>query len=178
MRLWRHTACLQLLTTGGGSIVAVLMRLRKGGTWLSDEQKAKLIFDYIENPSYRAVGRKNGVSASTVKRVIDENTVIKEVLKSLWGRSPQSVSLYLREKQEMIYGIINKCLGILNDDEKLRSATLPQIASAMATLLEKFVVASEDSQEPENDPLSLGLMELGEALGRCGAGLKDGDEAD
>ena len=78
----------------------------------------------------------------------------------------------------MIYGIINKCLGILNDDEKLRSATLPQIASAMATLLEKFVVASEDSQELENDPLSLGLMELGEALGRCGAGLKDGDEAD
>ena len=99
MRLWRHTACLQLLTTGGGSIVAVLMRLRKGGTWLSDEQKAKLIFDYIENPSYRAVGRKNGVSASTVKRVIDENTVIKEVLKSLWGRSPQSVSLYLRKNR-------------------------------------------------------------------------------
>ncbi len=134
---------------------------------LTDKQKAKLIFDYMENPSYRGVAKRNGVSASTVKRVIDENALIREVISVMRGSAPSSADAYLREKQELIYGIINKCLMILNDDEKLSCATLPQIASAMSTLLEKFVLSEScDNDEFDTDPLSLSLKELGESLNR------------
>ena len=44
---------------------------------LTDKQKKKIIADYLELGSFRAVGRKNGVSADTVKRAVEKDDNFK-----------------------------------------------------------------------------------------------------
>ena len=131
---------------------------------LSDSRKAKILLDYMQSRSYRATAGKFGVSPATVRKVVSENPILKDVLEAMRGNAPQSSQIYLQQKQELIYGTINKCLSLLNDDEKLQSATLPQIASAMSTLFEKFALSGDSDDDFETDPLSESLMELGRSL--------------
>lgn len=78
--------------------------------------------------------------------------------------SDDGISGYIKAKQGIVIGIINKCLSVLSDDEKLQSATLPQIASAMTTLMEKFVIEDEKEESLKPDPLTKSLMEMAKKL--------------
>lgn len=122
------------------------------------------MIDYIEMKNYSAAGRKNGVSASTVRRAVSENKQLYTVLCDKLGEKRFSIEKYLKGKREMIMEIAEKCLDILNDDDKLRSATVPQLTSAVATIMEKLLPEEESEQEYSSDPLSESLMELAEGL--------------
>lgn len=75
-----------------------------------------------------------------------------------------SVDGFLRGKQGVVLGLINKYLAALSDDERLEKATMPQIASAMTTLIEKFTLEPEREQTSCIDPLSSSFIELARRL--------------
>ncbi|MCD7822533.1 MAG: hypothetical protein LUG86_00705 [Oscillospiraceae bacterium] len=55
--------------------------------------------------------------------------------------------------------IIEKCLEILNDEEKLQSATVSQLTGAISSLSDNFLSESE-SGGCADDPLSKSIFEL------------------
>lgn len=55
--------------------------------------------------------------------------------------------------------IIEKCLEILNDEEKLQGATVSQLTSAISSLSDNFLGVS-DSAVQTDDPLSKSIFEL------------------
>lgn len=148
-------------------------------------QEKKIIADeYRRIGSYAGTARAVGCSPTTVRNIVLEEKREHEYLNALPAAG--GVEGYLRAKQGVVLAIVNKCLAILNDDEKLHSATLPQIASAMTTLLEKFTISGENLDSDKHDSLTKSLMEMAEWLTKeyeesgtsaCGgASQKEGDD--
>lgn len=55
--------------------------------------------------------------------------------------------------------IIEKCLEILNDEEKLQSASVSQLTGAISSLSDNFL-GENDSAARTDDPLSKSIFEL------------------
>ncbi len=56
--------------------------------------------------------------------------------------------------------IIEKCLEILNDEEKLQGATVSQLTGAISSLSDNFLSESGDSAAQTDDPLSKSILEM------------------
>lgn len=109
---------------------------------LTDKEKKKLIADYIETGSYRAAGRKNGVAGSTVKRAVEEDKGTMQKLAQKKEEDIQDIFTYMDGKKEKVCEGIDKYLEALFDDEKIKAATLNQIATAMGIVIDKFTMNS------------------------------------
>ena len=60
--------------------------------------------------------------------------------------------------------IIDRCLRLLGDERKLEAATLPQLSSAICTLMDRFASEPEERSEFREDSLSLSLREAAKYL--------------
>ncbi|MCD8108456.1 MAG: hypothetical protein LUE20_10940 [Oscillospiraceae bacterium] len=70
------------------------------------------------------------------------------------GKSDISDSNRLRASE-----IIEKCLEILNDEKKLKDASVSQLTGAISSLSDNFLVEN-DSSTGLDDPLSRSILEL------------------
>ena len=55
---------------------------------LTDKRRKKIVADYLELGSYRATGRKNNVSAGTVKRIVEECDDIEQKVSQKKMKTP------------------------------------------------------------------------------------------
>lgn len=132
---------------------------------LTDRQKKKILADYLESGSYRAVAKKNGVSDSTVKRVVVESGDLKQKIEQKKEQNTADILAYMDSQREMVCQIIGKGLAALNDDEKLASATPAQITTALGTLIDKWTtVVVPQTENGAEDALSASLKEMAEGL--------------
>lgn len=105
---------------------------------LTDEQKKRIIADYVESGSYNATARENGVSRNTVKRVVlsdDENARKCQQKKE---QNTLDMLEYMDSRKGQAQGIIDTYLEALADPEKLENASLQQIATALGIVVDKF----------------------------------------
>ncbi len=137
---------------------------------LTDKQKKKIIAEYAENGSYNLTGKKCGVSDKTVKRVVDANPDFSRVVEEKKKQNTVDILEYMDSKRDIVCSIIGKGLSILNDDEKLATATPAQITTALGTLIDKFTATGTIGTSREDDPLSKSLAELAKK------GLKSDDK--
>lgn len=140
-----------------------------GAQRLTDKQKKKIIADYVQLQNYTKTAKLNGVSDTTVKRLI--STAPSEVLKKVEQKKEQNTLEmldYMDSKKERVQEIIDVYLGVLTDPEKLEGATLQQITTALGTLIDKWTVIDDrrkgDSVEGDTpaDELSKALFEISE----------------
>lgn len=137
---------------------------------LSDGERLRIYGEYKNAGSAGAAAAACGVSVSTVRRIVREERIRETALNSsaCAGQTAETdfsgVDGFLRGKQKAVLGLISKYLAALSDDERLEKATMPQIASAMTTLMEKFTLSSADEPEMAIDPLSKSFMELAARL--------------
>ncbi len=133
-------------------------------TAIGTDDRSRIYSEYQSAKNYRAVARNNGISDSTVRRIVHEVDLGRASTGAPAEVGYSGIDGFLKAKQPVIIGLINKYLAALSDDERISSATMPQIASAMSTLVEKLTVdVSDDS--PENiDPLSQSFIELAARL--------------
>ncbi len=164
-------------------------------TALGTDDKNRIYSEYQSVKNYCAVARDNGISESTVRRIVREERLRRsnvdpfgdtpcgspaERLRRASTSAPaeaeySGIDGFLKAKQPVIIGLINKYLAALSDDERISSATMPQIASAMSTLVEKLTVDVPDNAPESIDPLSQSFIELaarldGERLKKTGEG--------
>lgn len=104
----------------------------------SDELKKKIIADYAQMKSFRAVARANNVSASTVKRICDREPKLKQLATQKNEQNTLDMLDYMDSKKERVQEIIDVYLGVLTDPDKLDSATLREITTALGTLIDKW----------------------------------------
>ena len=130
-------------------------------TRLTDKQKKKIVADYLEQQSYSAVARMNGITHQTVKRVVQESSDFNEKLQQKKAENTADILAYMESQRGLVCEIIGKGLNVLNDEEKLREATPAQITTALGTLIDKWaaVSGSAASESREDDPITKSLKE-------------------
>lgn len=105
---------------------------------LTDEQKKRIIADYVESGSYRATARKNGVATDTVKRIVLSDGGIVQKATQKKAENTLDMLEYMDSRKGQAQGIIDTYLEALADPEKLENASLQQIATALGIVVDKF----------------------------------------
>lgn len=132
---------------------------------LTDKQKKEIIADYVQLGSYNAVGKKHGIAASTVRKIVLADPESKEKLNRKKEENSADVLAYMDSQKQIVCEIIGKGLMVLNDPEKMKSATPNQITTALGTLIDKWVMVNGSSgPEAKEDGLSASLRELAKEM--------------
>jgi transposase-like protein len=127
---------------------------------LTDKQKKKIIADYTENGSYRATARMNGVSDDTVRRVVLSDDEILQKAAQKKEENTLDMLAYMDSRKEQAQGVIDDYLVALANPEKIASAKLSEIATALGIVLDKFTknapanVSSIEQQLKNRDALA------------------------
>lgn len=117
---------------------------------LTDEQRKRIISDYIQLESYNAVAKIHGISDKTVKRVVMSDPEFTKEAEQKKAQNTADILEYMDSQKKQVCEIIGKCLKILNDEEKLAKAQPQQITTAMGTLIDKWTnVTLVDNEDKE-----------------------------
>lgn len=117
---------------------------------LTDRQKKKILADYVQTNNYCATAKLNGVSANTVKKIVQTNADIAEKLIRKKEENTADVLTYMESQRDMVCQIIGKGLAVLNDPAKLAEATPSQITTAIGTLIDKWTMMNKASDNGES----------------------------
>lgn len=133
---------------------------------LTDNQKKKIIADYVEIGSYNAVAKANGVSRNTVKNVVSANADFAQDCQNKKEQNSQDILAYMETKRDKVNEIIGTYLDKLLEPEMIAKATPSQLTTALGTLIDKFTMinARGSDEDREDDPLSKALMEEAERM--------------
>lgn len=132
---------------------------------LTDRQKKKILADYLESGNYRATARKNKVNASTVKRIVEASDDFEQKAAQKKEEVAADVLAYMDVHKNLVCAFIGKGLETLNDPDKLASANLSQITTAMGTLIDKWaMIGASPADTIKDDALSQSLREMAEDL--------------
>lgn len=110
---------------------------------LTDEQKKKIIADYVQLGSYNAVSKIHRVSATTVKNIALKSADIVKKCEQKKEQNTADILAYMDSKKDIVCEILGKGLNVLNDEEKLKEATPAQITTALGTLIDKWTETFE-----------------------------------
>lgn len=117
---------------------------------LTDEQKKKIIADYVESGSYRATAKRFGVSAMTVRSVCTGNT---ETVRKCTQKKEQNTAdmlAYMESRKEQAQKAVDAYLEALADPEKIKAAKLSEIATAMGIVVDKFTKNASAAEKTES----------------------------
>lgn len=135
---------------------------------LTDKQKKKIVADYVCLESYNAVAKINGVSPNTVKNVVKnaDNAQFAEKCTRKKEEVSRNIMEYLESQTDRACQIIDLFLGELTKPEKLETATMSQITTALGTLIDKWAMIKGTSvgTTREDDPLTKALREEAERM--------------
>nr|DAE22216.1 MAG TPA: InsA C-terminal domain [Siphoviridae sp. ctLsx2]DAS33459.1 MAG TPA: InsA C-terminal domain [Caudoviricetes sp.] len=118
---------------------------------LTDRQKKKILADYVQTNNYCATAKLNGVSANTVKKIVQTNADIAEKLIRKKEENTADVLTYMESQRDMVCQIIGKGLAVLNDPAKLAEATPSQITTAIGTLIDKWTLLQEKTANDDSE---------------------------
>ena len=126
---------------------------------LTDKQKKKIIADYLELGSLRATGKKNRVSADTVKRIVQKEDGFEQKAAQKKDENTADILAYMESQRGLVCEIIGKGLAALNDPDKLAEASPAQITTALGTLIDKWAPKGQplNGKDVEDDPITKAL---------------------
>ena len=132
---------------------------------LTDRQKQKILADYVQLGSYNATAKLNGCALNTVKKLVQTNADIAELCNRKKEENTADVLAYMDAHKDLVCSFIGKGLEMLNDPDKLASANLSQITTAMGTLIDKWaMIGGSPADTVKDDALSQSLREMAEDL--------------
>ncbi|MCM1328826.1 MAG: helix-turn-helix domain containing protein [Ruminococcus sp.] len=134
---------------------------------VTDKQRKKIIADYIQLESYRAVAKLNDVSDSTVKRIVLECGEITQKIEQKKEENTADILAYMEQQKSGVCEVLGICLDELKNPEKYAKSSPQQIATTMAILIDKFtsdIGKAQGVQDIEDDPLTVSLKELAKEL--------------
>lgn len=108
---------------------------------LTDRQKKKILADYVEMGSYNAVAKKHGCSDRTVKRVVLTDPDMRAKVEQKKAENTADVLAHMDTKRSEVCAFIDLGLQLLRDPDKLKNASLREIATTMGILIDKWTAA-------------------------------------
>lgn len=106
---------------------------------LTDAQKKKIVADYAEIGSYATVGRMNGVSDKTVKAIVKSDPETSRISEQKKKQNTLDMLQYMNDRRKKAQKVMDIYLEALSDPEKIKNASLSQIATAFGIIIDKFV---------------------------------------
>lgn len=132
---------------------------------LTDEQKNKIVADYVQLGNINAAAKANGVSWDTANRVVSESGEIVKILDQKKEENAADILAYMDKNKEKVCEIVGLYLEALADPDKIAGATLNQITTALGTLIDKWaMVSGSNGTEAKEDALSASLRELAKEM--------------
>lgn len=128
---------------------------------LTDAQKKKIVADYAEAGSYAAVGRMNGVSDKTVKAIVEADPETSRISEQKKKQNTLDMLQYMDDRRKKAQKVMDTYLEALSDPEKIKNASLSQIATAFGIIIDKFVKntnATSDLNKLDEILASMGTM--------------------
>ncbi len=113
---------------------------------LSDKQKKKVIADYIELGSYNAAARKNGISNKTAKAIVCEDPEFAQTSQRKKDKNAAEIIDYMDTKKQMVCRIIDRYLTEMLDEQKIKRASVLQLATTMGIIIDKFTASAQNEQ--------------------------------
>lgn len=110
---------------------------------LTDRQKKKIIEDYAELGSYRAVARKHKISDGTVKRICERDPETTQNIAQKKNENTADILAFMDGKKEAVCDIISLYLEYLKDPKKLDKASVQSIATSLGIIIDKFTRDAE-----------------------------------
>lgn len=131
---------------------------------LTDKQKKKIVADYLETGSLRATGKKNGVSADTVKRIVQKDDAFEQKAAQKKQENTADILAYMESRRKQVCDIIEVGLAVL--PEKIqRAKSASEVTTALGTLIDKFTAFGGGTGDTsKEDGLSQSLREMAEEL--------------
>ena len=125
---------------------------------LNDQQRKKIIADYIETQNYLETARRNGVSDFTVKATVNKNKETSKKLEQKKIENTQTTLEYMQTQHETKKRILDKLLkGIEVKASDIDMFTnVKDLATAYGIILDKELKILEIQREKNaaNDELS------------------------
>lgn len=118
---------------------------------ISDQQKKKIIADYVQLGNYAATAKINGCSLNTVKKIVQNNAEVAEMCNQKMRENTADVIEYMEGQKRVVCEIIGKGLAALNDPRKLAGAPPNQITTAIGTLIDKWTAIKEMSSSGDEE---------------------------
>ena len=106
---------------------------------LTDEQKKKIIADYVESGSYNATAKRFGIADTTVKRVVMSDAETQRKAEQKKKQNTLDMLAYMESKKEQAKVVLDSYITALADPDKIGGAKLSEVATAMGIVIDKFV---------------------------------------
>lgn len=116
---------------------------------LTDEMRKKIIADYVDCENYSAVARKYNVSRTTVSNIVNGDSAICEKLHRKKEENTKNVLEYMSDKNDAVCELIDLYLNELVSPEKMKKATLNQMATALGIVIDKFTAVKAEGGNGE-----------------------------
>lgn len=117
---------------------------------LTDRQKKKIVADYVELKSINAVAKRNNVSWKKAKDVIDDDEELTKKLEQKKEANTLEMLAFMDSRKEAAQIVIDKYLEALADSQKLKKASLAQIATALGIVVDKFTKNTANGNDSLN----------------------------
>ena len=106
---------------------------------LNDKQKKKIIAERVEGATIRALAKKYKVSTTTIQKVVNTNSgEIKQKVTEKNEENTKEILAYMDNNKDKACSIIGKILNELDDEQRIKSTPLNQLATTMGILIDKF----------------------------------------
>ena len=129
---------------------------------LTDREKKKIIADYVELESYKAVAKKHNVSATTVKNTVLKNNESVKKCEQKKEQNTADILEFMDKKKDDVCSIISLYLSELQNSDKLQRASIQSIATSLGIVIDKF---TKDAQKQSDTSLF-------EAIAKAAGGFK------
>ncbi len=116
------------------------MARKRQGRRIPDKKRKEILATYVENNNYSATARKHGISPTTVKRIVMEDPNLLKVVDHKKKENTKAVLDAMDERTGQVLGIIDKLLIAIEDDKKIASTPLNQLATTMGIVIDKFTM--------------------------------------
>ena len=114
---------------------------------LTDKQKKRIISDYVNIGSYNTVGKMHGISATTVKNVVLQNSETVQLCEQKKKQNTMDMLEFLETRKQKTQDIIDQLLDCMPD--KIPRASLVQIVTAYGVLVDKSTLLSGNDKKDE-----------------------------
>ena len=119
---------------------------------LTDFEKKLIKAEILEGTSMHKIAKKYGVSVTTIVRVRDADTDWSRKIMKKEAENTRRVFDYMDSKKDEICGTIDLILSAMKDPEKLKSASINQLAISMGILIDKYTMTEKlTAGEPDKE---------------------------
>ena len=133
---------------------------------ISDKQHKAMIAMFADCQNYSLVAKAFGVSPSTVRRHLVGDAETAKKVQQKKEENTAAILQYMGKQKKQVCGILDVLLNALDDPDKIANATLPQIATALGIIIDKYSRDEGIGQidQPENNLFEVIAQSTGEEM--------------